>query len=60
MLAAAVVSEEFREVLLRDPLSALEIGYNGISFLLTAEEQNHISNIRASSLVEFATQLKRI
>lgn len=57
LMAAAVVSEAFRKLLLSEPEMALKQGYNGEQFHLTAEEQELILSIRASSLADFAQQL---
>ncbi len=57
MLSAAVVSNSFRRLLLRDPVSAVTRGYNGESFEIPADELAQIMKIRAESLAEFATQL---
>jgi hypothetical protein len=59
LLAAAIVSPEFREYLLENPIMAMKAGYNGTPFLLTDEERAVISNIQAATLAEFAAQLKR-
>lgn len=57
LLAAAVVSPEFRRLLLTDAAQALENGYNGTSFGLSAGEQALILSIHANSLADFAAQL---
>ena len=57
LLAAAVVSPEFRRLLLTDAAQALEKGYNGASFGLSAGEQALILSIHANSLADFAAQL---
>lgn len=57
LLAAAVVSPEFRRLLLTDAAQALENGYNGASFGLSAGEQALILSIHANSLADFAAQL---
>jgi hypothetical protein len=58
LLAAAVVSPEFRKCLLENPLMATKTGYNGTAFRLTDEEQAYISKIQAATLIEFAAHLK--
>ena len=57
LLAAAVVSPEFRRLLLTDAAQALENGYNGTSFGLSAGEQALVLSIHANSLADFAAQL---
>lgn len=57
LLAAAVVSPEFRRLLLTDAAQALENGYNGASFGLSAGEQALVLSIHANSLADFAAQL---
>jgi len=57
LLAAAVVSPEFRRLLLTDAAQALESGYNGTTFGLSAGEQALILSIHANSLADFAAQL---
>lgn len=58
LLAAAIVSQEFRECLLENPSVAMKTGYNGIPFRLTDEERIFISKIHAATLAEFAAHLK--
>ena len=57
LVNAAIISQDFCQLLLTSPAKALTTGYNGDSFDLTAEEQDLILSIRASSLVDFARQL---
>ena len=57
LIAAAVVDSSFRNLLLTNPIRALEKGYYGQFFHLTNEERHRILSIHASSLPEFATQL---
>jgi hypothetical protein len=57
LLTAAVVNRGFCKLLLTNPASALERGYNGESFRLGREERDLILSIRAKSLAEFAMQL---
>ena len=54
---AAIISREFRDLLLSDPATALATGCNGESFCLTPEEEQLVFSIRASSLTDFAVQL---
>ncbi len=57
LISAAVVSQEFRNLLLANPAAALAAGYNGELFYLTLEQRQLILSIRASSLAGFAMQL---
>lgn len=57
LIAAAVVSEKFRQNLLQNPGQALALGYRGEKFNLAKEERARIVSIRASSLSDFAKQL---
>jgi hypothetical protein len=57
LLTAAVVNQNFRNLLLTNPPSALSNGYNGEMFEFTPDAQALIFSIRASSLEEFAAQL---
>ncbi|MCF6277577.1 MAG: hypothetical protein L3J16_02365 [Anaerolineales bacterium] len=57
LLAAAVVSRQFRQLLLSDPVHALDIGYQGEKFSFTKDEHDLITSIRATSLPELAGQL---
>lgn len=58
LVSAAVVSQEFCDLLLGDPATALRIGYNGSgSFQLAPEDQELVLSIRAKSLADFAAQL---
>ena len=57
LIAAAVVSEQFRQTLLQNPGQALASGYRGEKFNLPKEERARIVSIHASSLSEFAQKL---
>ena len=57
LINAAVVSKEFRELLLSEPAAALAAGYNGEIFQLTPEEHKLILSIRVSALADFAIQV---
>ena len=57
LVTAAVVNQEFCNLLLTSPTVALSAGYHGESFHLTLEERELVISIRASSLTDFATQL---
>ncbi|MGQ9515861.1 MAG: Franean1_4349 family RiPP [Anaerolineae bacterium] len=53
LIGTAVIDENFRQILLSDPWSAL----NG--FDLTREEKEAIASIEANSIEQFALQLAR-
>jgi hypothetical protein len=57
LLAAAVVSRHFCNLLLNDPASAISLGYAGEQFSLSAEEYDMVLSARASTLPEFAQHL---
>ena len=57
LLAAAVVNRKFRQLLLSDPVQALEAGYQGEKFTFTRSERDLIVSIQAKSLAELAGQL---
>jgi len=57
VFAAAVVSQDFRETLLRNPGAALDQGYLGKGFALSQKETSLILSINASSLADLAKQV---
>jgi hypothetical protein len=57
VFAAAVVNQQFCDMLLHDPSIALQKGYLGQSFSLSKEEQDLITSIRAKSLSDLAKQI---
>ena len=57
LLLAAVVNQEFCELLMTDPKKALADGYDDQPFDLSAEEETLILSIRAVSLPDFASHL---
>ena len=57
VIAAAVVNRQFCDMLLKDPRAALQKGYLGETFTITAEERALIVSIRAESLSDLAKQL---
>jgi hypothetical protein len=57
LLAAAIVSKEFRRTLLDSPERALEEGYQGETFLLSKEEYDSLLSIRAASLTDLARRM---
>jgi hypothetical protein len=59
LFAAAIVSDQFRETLLRKPDEALTTGYLGQTFLLTDQEKTIIKSIRADTLTDLAQKVNR-
>jgi len=59
VFAAAVVNQQFCDMLLQDPNMALQNGYLGETFSLSKEEQDLIVSIRANSLTDLAKQVNR-
>ena len=59
LVTAAVINQQFCDLLLASPTTALASGYSGESFDLTPEERELVLSIRASSLTDFAAQLTR-
>ncbi|MCE7861898.1 MAG: hypothetical protein L6Q49_11250 [Anaerolineales bacterium] len=57
VFAAAVVNNQFRDLLLENPREALVKGYLGETFSLTPEESDLIASIRADSLSDLAKQV---
>lgn len=59
LFAAAVVSGQFRDTLLKTPEQALANGYLGQPFTLTDREESIIKSIRAEDLADFAQQVNQ-
>jgi hypothetical protein len=59
MFAAAVVNQQFCEMLLTNPQEALRNGYLGETFMLTKTERELIVSIRARSLADLAREINR-
>lgn len=59
IFAAAVVNQQFCEMLLHNPNDALQNGYLGEVFLLTREEQDLIISIQAKSLSDLAKKVNK-
>lgn len=57
VLAAAIVNPTFCNLLLTDPKTALEQGYEGESFLLSDQEKGFLLTNRADTLQDLAKQL---
>jgi len=60
LLSAMVVSPRFRHLLFTDPVTALDAGYNGEKFQLTATEYAAVTSLRVNTVRDFAAQLLRI
>jgi len=60
LLTAAVISSQFRKMLLTNPDKAIAAGYGGESFQLPREERKRLASIHATSLAEFASQLRNL
>ena len=59
LFAAAIVSDQFRTTLLREPEQALANGYLGQIFSLTDQEKKIIKTIRAENLTDFAQKVNQ-
>jgi hypothetical protein len=58
ILTAAVISSQFRQLLLSNPDKAISSGFGGEVFNLKREEKNRIASIRAKNLADFAAQVR--
>ena len=59
LFAAAIVSNQFRETLLREPEAALANGYLGQPFALTDQEKTIIESVRANTLTDLAQKVNQ-
>ncbi len=59
LFAAAIVSDQFRTTLLREPEEALAKGYLGQTFPLTDQEKTIIKTIHAENLTDFAQKVNQ-
>ena len=59
LFTAAIVSDQFRETLLRRPEEALANGYLGQTFALTDQETKIIKSVRAETLTDLAQKVNR-
>ena len=57
LLAAAVINQGFRDLLLTRPAEALDQGFCGDEFSLDRNERNLILSIQARDLSDFALQI---
>jgi len=60
VLVAAVINPSFQDRLLHEPLTAIEEGFNGQKFWLSAEELDILIAIQADSIETFAAQLETL
>ena len=60
ILTAAVINQQFRNLLLNDPNQAVSRGFNGESFNLSSKEKDKLSSLKGLSLADFASQLARL
>jgi hypothetical protein len=60
ILTAAVISPHFCQMLLTNPGKAIAAGYGGEAFQLPREEKNRLTSIHATSLADFAAQLRSL
>ncbi|MBI5033336.1 MAG: hypothetical protein HZB51_22680 [Chloroflexi bacterium] len=59
LVCAGVVDEQFRALLVRDPLRAVEEGFYDEVFHLTDAEQLLLANIHATDFDEFVREIAR-
>ena len=59
LFAAAVVNNQFRETLLREPEAALANGYLGQPFTLSDQEKIILKSVRAKTLADFAQKVNQ-
>lgn len=60
VFAAAVVNQNFREMLLSNPSQALQQGYLGRKFALSQEDASLLVSSNAKSLADLAKQVVNI
>jgi hypothetical protein len=60
ILTAAVINQQFRKMLLANPEKAIEDGFGGETFTLDFEGKKRLSEIKATSLADFAIQLSEV
>ena len=59
LFAAAVVNNQFRETLLREPETALANGYLGQPFVLSDQEKFILKSVRAQNLADLAQKVNK-
>lgn len=57
IITAAVVNLKFRQLLLNNPLLAVEMGYGDETFILEEEAAYRLGSIKAKTLEEFAIKI---
>jgi hypothetical protein len=57
LIHAALISQNFRQRLLDNPLRAIESGFSGECFQFSAEHKERIQLIRADTLESFSMQI---
>ena len=57
LLSAAIVSTGFRNMLITNPETALDKGYQGEKFNLSSDEYRWLVSIQATDLASFASQM---
>jgi hypothetical protein len=57
LLCAALINENFRSILLKDPIQAISLGYQGQHFTLNSEEYDLVVHICAQEIEDFAGQV---
>jgi hypothetical protein len=60
VFAAAIINQQFCEMLLQNPHQALQNGYLGETFSLSKEERDLIISTRAETLSDLAKQVNRV
>jgi hypothetical protein len=60
ILSAAVINENFCQLLLNSPIHAIESEFHDEYFNVNAQEKAKIEAIHASNLVDFATKISKI
>jgi len=60
LISAAVINHRFRDLLIKDPSTAILKGFQGEQFDIDADEMNRLCAIRANNLADFASQLAQI
>lgn len=57
ILTAAVINKGFRDLLLENPLTAINQGFGGQNFFLTENEKEILGSIKTTSLSDFSKLL---
>jgi hypothetical protein len=59
LFAAAVVNQQFRDMLLADPATAIQNGYLGKPFSLTQDQVDILISIRGANIGDYARQVNK-